>query len=138
MLFFFFNFRGICLDNGTCECPPLYTGESCGTFIGCPSNFDAKICNDLIVSNRMSTLNFTNKETNFKPPFNGNSGENVQVGMPNDDEGDDKSEDGQINIDTDTKTNSHKPSGNSGTKRKFESRRVILVVFLNLLVFFLN
>ena len=103
------TFRGICLDNGTCECPPLYTGESCGTFVGCPENLNPKICHDLIISNRMSTLNFTNEETNFKPPFNGNSGENIQIGDKGDNGGGDSGSGNNAHI-----------LGDNGKKRKMK------------------
>lgn len=45
------NYRGVCLKNKTCECIPLYSGSTCGTFNGCPNTVDSDVCDAIVSSN---------------------------------------------------------------------------------------
>ena len=51
------NFRGYCLDNGTCQCRMLYGGIACEKFTGCPENLNS-ICNHLMVYNSLSEKDY--------------------------------------------------------------------------------
>ena len=53
-------FRGVCLDNGTCDCEPFYSGTSCGTFNDCPSGLDSTVCSELKTTNLIQSNNLEN------------------------------------------------------------------------------
>ena len=55
------NHRGVCLDNGTCECYPWYEGSTCGTYIGCRDlNLTAEFCTRIEDKNHIERTNITN------------------------------------------------------------------------------
>ena len=57
--------RGVCLDNGTCECYPFYEGSSCGTYIGCRDlNLAAEFCTRIEDKNHIERNDLPNSDGN--------------------------------------------------------------------------
>ena len=48
------NPRGVCLADGECDCGPLFTGEACDKFRGCPAKLNPAVCEALIESNAVT------------------------------------------------------------------------------------
>lgn len=53
------NGRGVCLENGKCQCNFFYEGELCGTFKGCPDD-DEGLCRALVNANMVSEETMSN------------------------------------------------------------------------------
>jgi hypothetical protein len=68
-------FRGICLDNGTCDCGPFYSGTSCGTYVDCTDALGQSLCDTLVTSNRLDTKDLPNADVEDGGTNEGTGGE---------------------------------------------------------------
>jgi hypothetical protein len=50
----------MCLRDSTCDCEPFYEGKACGTFKGCPKDFDQEHCNELLTKSMIQTNDLPN------------------------------------------------------------------------------
>lgn len=56
------------MENKTCRCNAFYEGESCGVFKGCPKGLDAKICDEILKSQKIdqSSYDMPESESEFR------------------------------------------------------------------------
>lgn len=53
--------RGICLENGKCECNIFFAGEFCEKFVGCPPE-TKEICATILNANGFSSQDYLKNE----------------------------------------------------------------------------